>query len=145
MSLDVYLSGGEAEAATGIFIREAGATREITRAEWDERFPGSEPVTATSESDELFWRNITHNLTPMADAAEIYSHLWRPEELGIETAGQLIEPLTLGLKRLRSDPEKFRTFNPPNGWGSYEGLVDFVAAYLAACVQHPAAKIRVSR
>lgn len=89
--------------------------------------------------------NITHNLNAMATEAGIYKHLWRPEELGITRASELIEPLTKGLALLESDPERFRAFNPPNKWGSYEGLVMFVRNYLSACVENPDAKVEVSR
>jgi len=34
--------------------------------------------------------NITHNLGAMAEAAGIYKHLWRPEEIGI-TKAQLFQ------------------------------------------------------
>ena len=89
--------------------------------------------------------NITHNLNKMADAAGIYAHLWRPEELGFTKAGQLINPLKAGLERLRADPEKYNKFNPANGWGDYEGLVRFVQNYLNACEDHPEAEIYASR
>ena len=94
---------------------------------------------------QVYERNITHNLNTMADEAGIYKHLWRPDELGITKASQLIEPLTKGLELLRSDPERFKAFNPPNGWGDYDGLVDFVAEYLKACIDHPDADVGVSR
>lgn len=146
MSLDVHLEAAEPKrAGTGIFVREDGSTREITREEWDARFPGLEPVTAESEPTEVYWRNITHNLCKMASAAGIYDCCWRPDEVGITTARQIIEPLSAGLKRLRADPVYFRTFNPENGWGSYEGLVDFADDYLAACQRHPDATVRADR
>jgi hypothetical protein len=93
----------------------------------------------------IYERNITHNLNKMADAAGIYQYLWRPDELRIETASQLIQPLSEGLKRLLADPEKYRQFNPQNGWGRYEDLVKFVADYLAACERDPNALVSVSR
>jgi hypothetical protein len=89
--------------------------------------------------------NITHNLAPMAEEAGIYEHLWRPEEIGITTAQQLIEPLSKGLALLKSDPERFRALNPENGWGSYDGLVSFVQRYLTACSIDPDAKVEASR
>lgn len=94
---------------------------------------------------EVYWRNITHNLNKMADAAGIYNHLWRPDEIEFTKAGQLIEPLTAGLALLRSEPDRFKAFNPPNGWGDYDGLVSFVEEYLAACRETPEADIHVSR
>lgn len=94
---------------------------------------------------QVFERNITHNLSHMAQEAGIYQHLWRPEELGITTAQQLIEPLTKGFELLRSDRTRFTALNPRNGWGDYDGLVNFVDKYLAACIEHPDAVIGVDR
>lgn len=89
--------------------------------------------------------NITHNLGPMAEEAGIYKHLWRPEELGIKTAGELIEPLAAGLALLQSDPDRFKAFDAPNGWGLYEHFVPFVEKYLDACRGNPDATVEVSR
>ena len=89
--------------------------------------------------------NITHNLGKMADEAGIYHHLWRPEEIGIHKAEQLIEPLERGLAFLKSDPERFRPFDAPNGWGKYEDFVAFVQDYLAACRENPDANVSASR
>ena len=94
---------------------------------------------------EIFSGNITHNLGEMAVAAGIYEALWRPDELGITTAHQLIKPLRYGLARLRGDPEKFKAHNPENGWGSYDGLMRLVVEYLAACEESPDATVKVSR
>lgn len=150
MSLDVYLTLENAKLrspGSGIYIREEGQTKEISRAEWDEKFPGREPVVADldRESDDMYSANITHNLGPMAREAGIYKHLWRPDEIDVTKAGQLIEPLRQGLNLLRNDPISYRKFNPENGWGSYEGFVDFVKEYLAACEEYPDADIFVSR
>lgn len=94
---------------------------------------------------EVYWANITHNLGPMAEAAGIYQHLWRPEEIGITTAAQLIDPLATGLALLKSDPNRFRLFDAPNGWGLYKHFVPFVEQYLEACREHPDATVSVSR
>ncbi len=93
----------------------------------------------------LFEANITHNLNKMADEALIYEALWRPEEIDAKIAKDLIGKLGLGLDVLKSDPEHFKKFNPPNGWGNYEGLVDFVEKYYNACIEFPDAIIEVSR
>ena len=96
-------------------------------------------------SEQVFSSNITHNLNEMADDAGIYKHLWRPDEIGITKAAQLIQPLEDGLKLLRSKTQRFMKFNPKNGWGSYGGLVVFVEEYLDACKANPDADIEVSR
>jgi hypothetical protein len=150
MSLDVYLTLPNAQqqsTGSGIFIREDGQTKEISRAEWDARYPDREPITvlADFEDDSVYSANITHNLGKMASEAGIYEVLWRPEECNFTKAAHLIEPLQTGLGRLQSNPERFRILNPENGWGTYEGLMRFVADYLAACMKHPTADVSVSR
>lgn len=89
--------------------------------------------------------NITHNLGKMALEAGIYEALWRPDEAGYHRAGDLIEPLSAGLIKLLANPEHYKTYNPSNGWGSYEGLVEFVSEYLDACKQNRDARVEVSR
>ena len=94
---------------------------------------------------EAYDANITHNLGEMAEAAGIYKHLWRPEEIGITKAGELIAPLQTGLAKLKADPAKFEAFNAPNGWGLYENFVPFVERYLNAFERNPDAEVMVSR
>lgn len=148
MSLDVYLTlpGAKVTIEARIFIREDGQNKEITRAEWNARFPGREPYTLTSDAnEEVYSANITHNLNAMAAEAGIYEALWRPEEVGIAKAEQLIAPLRAGLALLLDKPEHFHQFNPKNGWGNYEGLVQFVTDYVATCAAYPTADVSVSR
>lgn len=94
---------------------------------------------------EVYWANITHNLNTMAMEAGIYQALWRPEEIGITRAEQLIEPLTEGLNKLKADPDHFKQYNSPNGWGMYENFVPFVEKYLQACKENPDSEVSVSR
>lgn len=89
--------------------------------------------------------DITHNLGTMARAAGIYSFLWRPEELSITTADQLIAPLTVGLAELKADPAKFKKLDSPNGWGTYDQFVPFVEEYLKACTKYPNATVVADR
>jgi hypothetical protein len=99
----------------------------------------------SKESIDVFWSNITHNLTTMAYKAGIYCHCWRPEEIGIKTAGDLIEPLRNGLSRLKKYPKYFDQFSAANGWGLYEHFVPWVEEYLNACEEYPKAEIAISR
>lgn len=149
MSLDVYLSiegVNTPRESSGIFVRVDGETREVSREEWDREHPGREPcVVSHWFSDEVYSANITHNLGKMASAAGIYEHLWRPDEIQVSRAHQLIDPLKAGLERLRAEPDKFKALSPLNGWGTYDGLVRFVERYVNACEQYPQATIRVSR
>lgn len=100
----------------------------------------------TRETRPSFYEaNVTHNLTAMADEAGIYRHLWRPDELGITKARELIEPLCAGVALMKSDPPRFLKHNPSNGWGSYERFVPWIEEYLQACEDYPNAEIHVSR
>lgn len=101
--------------------------------------------TIDSYDNIVFDYNITHNLGNMADKAGIYYYLWRPEEVSICRAGDLINPLIIGLKKLIDEKETMELLNPSNGWGDYNGLVEFVGIYLIACVKYPEAEIEISR
>ena len=125
MSLDVYLEGPEIEELQTCC--ECGHERMVKRCE---RF---------------YEDNITHNLNTMAERCGIYKELWRPEEIGVTKASQLIKPLTAGLAKLRANPTRFRKFDSPNGWGTYEHLFEFVENYLEACKENPEANVRASR
>ena len=94
---------------------------------------------------EVFTANITHNLNVMADHAGVYKYLWRPDELGITKAYQLIPHLEKGLRELQENPEKYKEYDSPNGWGKYENLILFVMNYLEACKLNPEGIIEVSR
>lgn len=153
MSLDVYLYSKEPveskKPSSGIFIREDGKTIEISEEEWHRRNPGIAPVRARIGEQEsnhcVYTDNITHNLAEMAAESLLYEPLWTPHEIGITTAKQLRTYLTHGLLFLHKNPERYKKFNPKNGWGNYEGLVRFVENYLEACNKYPEATIEISR
>ncbi len=90
--------------------------------------------------------NITHNLGAMAREAGIYGALWRPEEHPeYQTAGDIVPVLEAGLAAMKADPERFKAFNAPNGWGMYHHFVPWVEEVLAACKKNPDARLEASR
>jgi hypothetical protein len=100
----------------------------------------------------VFTRNITHNLGKMAGEVKfsngmtLYDVLWRPDEQqDLKYARDIGDMLDEGFNILLSDPDKFKAFNPENGWGNYDGLVDFVYHYRSACWDYPEAELRISR
>lgn len=109
------------------------------------RKPACEYCKREEETEIVFSANITHNLGKMADEAGIYQHLWRPEELGITKAKDLIEPVRAGLELMKSDPARFKKLDSPNGWGLYIHFVPWIEKYLEACEEHPEAEIYISR
>ena len=94
---------------------------------------------------EVYSANITHNLCKMAEEAGIYKACWRPEEVGITKAAQLIEPLRNGIAQMKADPARFEKHNSPNGWGLYRNFLPWLERYLEACEANPNAEVSVSR
>ena len=100
----------------------------------------------------VYSANITHNLGKMAGEVKLsngmtlYEVLWRPDEqVGLKYARDISELLNEGWNILLSDPEHFKKFDPDNGWGSYEGLGNFVYKYRNACWENPDAELSISR
>jgi hypothetical protein len=95
--------------------------------------------------NEVFDGNITHNLEKMAAEAGIYDAVWRPEEVNILIAQDLIPILEKGIAELESNPEKYKKFEPENKWGTYAGFIAWLKRYLWACKKYPSAYIEVDR
>ena len=122
-------------------------------------------VNFEETSETVYDCNITHNLGEMAGEAGIYEALWRPYRLAadytdfgddydaeMEFAGKqtivaldIIPHIRIGLLRLKSNPDHYKKFNSPNGWGTYEHFVPFVENYLNALLENPHAIVQVSR
>lgn len=99
----------------------------------------------------IYSGNITHNLGKMANKVvlsngkTLYDILWRPDEHGFKYAKEISELLDEGFNILLSDPKEYQKYNPENGWGSYDGLVNFVYKYRNACWDNPDAELAISR
>ena len=85
--------------------------------------------------------SISSFFTEMAGAAGVYRQVWRPEELGIEKASQLIEPLRAGIYRMEDSQKKFRSLNGTEKWETSDRFRQFLSEYLRACEQHPDADV----
>ncbi len=102
--------------------------------------------------------NITYNVDPMFALA-----LDGDADRGIQNGGDVvlrrkdpalrrfigkragdpdvIDALLGAVSVMEGEPEKFRALNPPNGWGDYEGAVDYMRRFCLACEQYPDATI----
>lgn len=98
-----------------------------------------------TEEETVFETNITHNLNRMASEVGIYEAIWQPYENGFDLASSIVPVLENGIGLLKSDPEKYKAFNPSNGWGSYDIFVPWLERLLEACKEYPNTKIIVSR
>jgi len=90
-------------------------------------------------------QNITHNLSTMASALGIYNHLWEPEEIGIKTSDELIEPLRDAILFFEREPTYFRQFDSENGWGTCDQFYPWLKELLAACIEYPNCRITVTK
>lgn len=146
MSLDIYIISPEPikRKSTGIWVRDNGQTRELTREEAIECFPDADPESIQEieiETNEFWHGNITHNLTEMAgeccigEPGTLYDLLWRDEEP--DDILEYINWLIWALTELKSQPEVYKRFNPENGWGTYKQLVEFVRSFIHALIDIP--------
>lgn len=125
MSLDIYLKG-EPRVATCVC-------------------PECDHGHDRIEVPSIYSANITHNLNVMADAAGLYWPIWRPEEIGIQVASELIEPLRVGISALKAEPSRFKAMEPKNKWGTYDNFIPWLERLLEACEKNPEAKVEASR
>lgn len=147
MSLDITIISPEPikKKSTGIYARIDGQTRELTREEAIKRFPDVDPhdiIESAFETNEFWHGNITHNLTRMAsncigyDQWTLYELLWRDEQPDLDKL-EYSFLLFSCLRNLTNNPEKFKQFNPENGWGTYEQLVNFVKDFIKHLIDSP--------
>lgn len=108
-------------------------------------------VDSCNEEKDYFI-NITHNLNIMAEHVPIgdvnlYKVLWRGDELEdpIVKGKQFDEYLYDGISFLIKKKKYLMKYNPENGWGNYDSLLQFTKDCLALSIQHPNADVRFSR
>lgn len=79
--------------------------------------------------------NVTYNLGEMwCQAAGRDGRLIPIDGM---SAKQSLDILIPALENLRSDPQRFKKFNPPNGWGDYGGLVHTLEEMIKAVKLNP--------
>ena len=90
------------------------------------------------------WRNYTSNVSGMwhkALGGISLGTLLDPEPV----AETLVEPLNRAIGEMMESPEVFRQMNPPNGWGDYEGALEFLVWIRDRCMMWPKARVHVWR
>lgn len=91
---------------------------------------------------EVHHTNVTHNLGRMAKAAGLYECMWEAKG---KSAEELIEPLEKGIAYMREHYAEMEELNPPNGWGSYLGLLEAAEALLRCCRENEDATVTTWR
>lgn len=81
--------------------------------------------------------NITHNLSKMAQECDLYRFTWQANKNGHTKGKHIVGGLVNAIEELKKRPNHFKKFEPSNGWGSYEGLLEFAEELLQACKDYP--------
>ena len=53
------------------------------------------------------------------------------------TALEAIPTLEKGVENMAYNPDKYKAMNPDNGWGDYEGALEYITKLLNECRKHP--------
>lgn len=72
----------------------------------------------------------------------LYQLLWRPEEIDLLGKGGIltssyIKALSICLSDLKEHKDFYEKFNPDNGWGNYDSLVNFTESFVNAVNKIP--------
>jgi len=81
----------------------------------------------------------TYNLGPMFCEA-----LGAPlRSLDGKLASEALPIVSAALVAMAADPAKFKALNPSNGWGDFDGAINFLRWLQSECSAHPKATVRV--
>ena len=149
MSLDISIKANipVVKNGTGIFIRENGKTKELTI---EEANANGFYVNDNQYVSEYAWTgNITHNLgkmasnvTPDGKPYTLYSLLWGGK---YKSCRDLISKLHACILYMLMNKEELKKYNPPNGWGTYEQLLEFTKEFQMACIDNKDCKIEIDK
>lgn len=101
-------------------------------------------ITLYIGDERVFEANFTHNVSRMADQAGLYEPIWNADENCV-CASDLIEPLTTGIAMMKAETERFKKFDAPNKWGTYDQFLPWLERLLEACTDYPDAKIFIDK
>lgn len=65
-------------------------------------------------------------------------------DLAEKNAGESLPAIQRAVADMEANPARYEAMNPPNGWGNYEGALDYLRSLRDACAEHPKATIRIS-
>lgn len=103
------------------------------------------------EYDRIHVGNITHNMNkmaehvPVSDTLNLYNVLWRPEESNLNTTDDIFDYVTTGVKYMIEHKDELLQYNPDNGWGDYDVLLNFTRRVGNACLLNPGCEIEANR
>lgn len=86
----------------------------------------------------VFDWNVTYNLSKMWHEAG-----WDFDAVEGKPASEVRPFAEKVLENLLREPHKYMPLQPANGWGDYDGLVDFFTELIKACREHPKTILRL--
>ena len=86
--------------------------------------------------------NYTYNVYAMLQLA--FADERGINSMEAEPASACIPYLRQAIRHMEDNKEKCLTYNPPNGWGSYDGCLKWLRNILSHCEQHPLATLRIT-
>ena len=90
----------------------------------------------------IFTQKMDNKLKEIAKVAGIYECLWVPDERGISTAAQMVEPLIEAVTDLVAEQKKYEAFDNSDVW---QDFLQSCSNYLKACRMNPETVVKVSR
>lgn len=91
---------------------------------------------------EIAHANITHNMTNLWEALGIYEQLYNSHG---KYANEVYNDLRRALDVLLSDPEYFKKYDSPNGWGTVDAAIRFLTEITEACKEYPYSYIDIDK
>lgn len=81
--------------------------------------------------------NCTSNVSPMwRKALAAAGEEIRLSDTEGRVAADVLPLLQRAVAHMREHPDEYRAMNPPNGWGDYEGALDYLVGVAKACERH---------
>lgn len=96
---------------------------------------GSTPCPCCGHQTDKLSFNYTYNVSPMW--YKIYPDAKNMVDIDGMTSKKAYELLADARSKLWLNPEEFIALNPDNGWGSYEGFLEFIGDLMQACIDNP--------
>ncbi|MFB5759013.1 hypothetical protein [Paenibacillus medicaginis] len=90
--------------------------------------------------EEIDCGNYTYNVSPMYRRAMGFTI----GDLHRRSAADVAIILTDGIITLTNKPALYKEMNPENGWGNYEGAINFLAQIVKNCLLYPDYELVVS-
>lgn len=91
----------------------------------------------TEEKEVADIGNYTSNVCDMWEKA-----LGMPlKRLDSMTAEFAIPYLAIGIKNMTDNPQEYEEMNPDNGWGDYDGALNYLVELLEGCKKFPNSRI----